>query len=425
MTGKATARIQLEHLRSGVPLPPSVEPWVFGRAGVLSHLTELLDTVAAKGSRCYALAANYGDGKTHTLRALWHQASVRNFVVSSVSVTRETALDRLDRMYPKLIADTYLPGAAQPGIARLVQDLNAESPEARQLLEWARLELHPKVHAVLRNLLDGSSTDATLALLGDIERLDLGISDLRRIHRANFGAPLKTTRFSAQRDVRSYLRLVDYLIRLRGYAGWVILFDEVELAGRLGRVGRAKSYAHIGQLAIDAMGAGHLLSVFAVASNFYTEVLIRRKDNVMAPEALAARGDPAAAESCRRGIALLEEAHLLPPLTPANWQQLLQNLIDAHESAYDWHSGLTGASLWEAVRAITTETDTKVRVRLRLAIQWLDLMHQYGHAPTVRRVHGLGEVDLAEAVTGEPGAEETPDLGDPSPAAEAEDMEST
>ena len=396
MTPQADARLRLEHLRSGVPLPPSVAPWVFGRAGVLTHLAGLLDTVSSRGSRSYALAANYGDGKTHTLRALWHLASERNFVVSTIALTRETPLDRLDRVYPKLIADTYLPGAAQPGIARLVLGLNADAPEARQLLEWARTELHPKLYAVLLNLLDGQSTEASEALLGDLERMDLGVADLKRIHRTNFHGPLKAPRFSAQRDVRDYLRLVDYLIRLRGCAGWVILFDEAELISRLGRGGRARSYSNIGHLAIDGMGAEHLLSVFAVASNFYTAVLLHRKDDQLAPQWLAARAEDGGADACRRGIAVLQEAQLLSPLTPANWIQLLQNLLDAHEAAYDWSSGLTAESFWDVVRGITSETDTKVRVRLRLAIQWLDLAYQYGHAPHVRTIHGISEVDLAE-----------------------------
>ena len=420
MTRQANARLRLEHLRSGVPLPPTVEPWVFGRAGILTHLADLLDTVAAKSGRTYALAANYGDGKTHTLRALWHLASQRNFVVSTIALTRETPLDRLDRIYPKLIADTYLPGAAQPGIARLVLGLDADSPESHRLLEWARTELHPKLHAVLHNLLEGQSTEATEVLLGDLERMDLGVADLKRIHRTNFHTALKAPRFSALRDVRDYLRLVDYLIRLRGYAGWVILFDEVELVGRLGRVGRAKSYANIGRLAIDGLGTGHVLPVFAVASNFYTDVLLRRNDQQLAPDWLAVRGDAEAVEACRRGIALLQEAHLLQPLSPANWQQFLQNLIDAHESAYDWSSGLTGQSLWELVRAITTETDTKVRVRLRLAIQWLDLLHQYGRPPTIRTVHGIGEVDVSEEPEAAAAAEDDPAAAAPSAATEDE-----
>ncbi len=402
----AQARQRLEHLRSGVPLPPLLPPWTSGRAGILARLTELLDVVAQRGSRATALAANYGDGKTHTLRALWHLASQRNFVVSTISLTRETPLDHLERVYPKLLADTYLPGSPQPGIGRLLLDLEADGPQAQELLSFAQTELHPKLHAVLRSLLHGQSLEAGEALLEDLERLDLGVAELKRIHRGNFGTPLKLQRFSAQRDVRSYLRLVDFLIRLRGYAGWVLMFDEAELVGRLGRGGRAKAYANIGRLAADGMGCAHVLTVFAVASNFYTDVLLARHDDVAGPEWLASRGDAEGAEACRRGIALLQEAQLLEPLGAANWEQLLQQLLDAHEAAYGWSSGLTAQAFWQQVRQLTTEADTKVRVRLRLAVQWLDLLYQYGHAPHVQAIHRLAEVDLAEEPQGEAAAGE-------------------
>ncbi len=401
----AEARLRLAHLRSGVPLPPTLAPWTWGRAGALTRLTDLLDTVAAKGSRAQALAANYGNGKTHTLRALWSLASQRNFVVSTVALTRETPFDRLDRAYAKLVSDTYLPGAAQPGIARLLE-MPSEGPEGRSLLEWSHTALHPKLHAVLHNLLEGPRTDAAETLLRDLERMDVGVAEIKRIHRDNFKTPLKLERFSAQRDVRDYLRLLDFVIRLRGYAGWVILFDEAELVGRLGRGGRARAYANMGRLAMDGMGCAHLLTVFAVASNFYTDALLRRHDETAAPAWLESRGDAEGAEACRRGIALLQGAQLLEPLGAADWIQLLQGLLDAHERAYGWSSGLTADAFWDAVRNVTTETDTKVRVRLRLAVQWLDLMYQHGHPPHVRSIHGLQEADVSEWGTPEADVDE-------------------
>lgn len=400
-TGDAAVRARrlIEHLRSGVPLPPSEPPPTTGRAGLLARAADLLDLVQAKGSRALVLQANYGDGKTHTLRSIWHLAAERGFVVSTVALSRETPLDRLDRVYPKLIADTYLPGAGQPGIERLLHGYPPDGPEVAQILRFAEDHLHPKLHAVLLNLLRGSSTEATEGLLRDLARLDLGPSDLKRIHRANFARPLKLNRFSAQRDVRDYFRLIDFLIRLAGYAGWVMLFDEAELIGRLGRGGRARAYANVGRFAIGGMGCEHLLTVFAVASNFYAGVLDRRNDRALAPQWLEGRGDQEGADACRLGIARLQEAVLLDPLAAANWLQVLQAVLDAHETAYGWSSGLQPDDLWREVQHLTPETDTKVRTRLRLAIQWLDLVFQYGRAPQVR-IFGLGEVALDEAAAG-------------------------
>ncbi len=383
-TPVASARRLIEHLRSGVPLPPDEAPLITGRARLVARTADLLDTAAAKGSRAFAVQANYGDGKTHALRTIWHMAAERNFVVSHVALTRETPFDRLDRVYPKIIADTYVPGANQPGIERLVRRLGAGTEAANQVLRFAEDNLHPKVHAVVHNIIEGSSTEAVEPLVRDLAQLSMGTAELKRIHRGNFNNTLKLERFSAQRDARSYFRLVDALIGIAGYAGWVILFDEVELIGRLGRVGRAKAYGNVGRLAVDGMGCTRLVSVFAVASNFYDSILERRHDATQAADCLEVRGDPEGAECCRLGIAALQEAVLLPPLTPANWVQVMQTVLDAHEAAYAWSSGLTAPDFWQEVQRLSPETDTKIRTRLRLAIQWLDLHYQHGHAPQVR-----------------------------------------
>ncbi len=391
----AAARRLIEHLRSGVPLPPNEPPLTAGRARLLARAGDLLDTVAAKGSRALALQANYGDGKTHALRTIWHLAAERNFVVSNVVLTRDTPLDRMDRVYPKLIADTYLPGAAQPGIERLVQGLSPGSAVALRVLRFAEDNLHPKLHAVLRNLIDGGSTEAVEPLLRDLAQLDMGLAEVKRIHRGNFGGTLKLERFSPQRDVRDYFRLVDFLVSTAGYTGWVVLFDEAELIGRLGRGGRARSYANIGRLATEGMGCAHLAAVFAVASNFYDTVLARRHDATASAAWLETR-DPEGAEFCRLGIAALQEAMLLEPLTSGNWLQMMQALLDAHETAYHWSSGLTAPAFWQEVQKLSPETDTKLRTRLRVAIQWLDLLMQHGHAPQVRLHSGAYEVPLQE-----------------------------
>ena len=392
-TAASRARRLIEHLRGGVPLPPSEPPLVIGRAHLYSKVGDLLDTVAAKGSRAMALQANYGDGKTHSLRAIWHLAAERNFVVSEVALNRETPMDRLDKVYPKVLAGTYLPGAAQPGIDRLVAGITAGGEDAAKLLRFAADNLHPKIHAVLHNLIEGSSTEAAEPLLGDLARLDISTNDLKRIHKGNFNATLKFGRFSAQREVRDYFRLIDFLIRLAGHAGWVILFDEAELIARLGRGGRAKAYANVGSLAGDGLGCTHLLSVFALASNFYG-TLTRRRDPEACPEWLRSRSLTEAAELCTMGLAALGEATMLESLQPANWLSVLQAVKDAHETAYGWSADLTAGAFWEHVRGLT-QTDTKVRTRLRVAIQWLDLLMQHGQPPQVR-LSGVAEVPLDE-----------------------------
>lgn len=391
----ATARRLIEHLRAGVPLPAGDPPLQAGRARLAEQVAAALDATESRGSRALALQANYGDGKTHAMRLAWHLAAERRFLVSQVTLTRETPFDRLDRVYPKLIADTYLPGAAQPGIERLLSDVVTGSEQAERILDFAKDELHPKLYGVLKNLIDGPSTEATEPLLQDLARIDLPLAELKRIHRANFHAPLKLARFSAQRDARDYFRLIDFLARLHGLAGWVILCDEAELIGRLGRGGRAKAYANVGRLAGDGLGCRHVLTIFAVASNFYGNVLQRRGDHEQGPAWLGQRGDHEGAERCRMGIATLEEAVSLDPLRQSDWLEVTAAVLAAHEAAYGWQAGISADELWREVQRLAPATDTRLRTRLRLAILWLDLVWQYGARPHVQ-LHELAEAGLEE-----------------------------
>lgn len=391
----AAARRTIEHLRSGVPLPVSEAPLQAGRARLAERAETALDAVEQRGSRALVLQANYGDGKTHAMRLIWHLAARRRFVVSEITLTRETPFDRLDRVYPKLTADTYLPGAAQPGLERLVADIASGSEPARQLLKFAEDELHPKLYGVIRNLIDGSSTEATEVLLQDLARMDLSLPDLKRIHRANFRAALRAARFSAQRDARDYFRLIDFLVRLNGLPGWVILCDEAELVGRLGRGGRARAYANVGRLATDGLGCRHVLTVFAVASNFQSTVLERRRDLQLAPAWLEQRGDTEGAERCRIGMNTLQEAMPLDPLRPSEWVDVMRGVLAMHEAAYGWSAGMDADGLWREVQRLAPATDTRLRTRVRLAIQWLDLLWQYGAPPHVQ-VHDIGEVAIEE-----------------------------
>jgi hypothetical protein len=395
----AAARRMIEHLRSGVPLPASDPPLQAGRARLAERVDAALDAVEQRGSRALVLQANYGDGKTHAMRLIWHLAARRRFVVSEIALTRETPFDRLDRVYPKLLADTYLPGAEQPGIERLVAGIASGSEQARQLLRFAEDDLHPKLYGVLRNLIDGSSTEATEALLQDLARLDLSLPDLKRIHRSNFREPLRASRFSAQRDARDYFRLIDFLVRLQGLPGWVLLFDEAELIGRLGRGGRARAYANVGRLAGDGLGCRHVLSVFGVASNFYASVLERRRDPQLAPAWLEQRGDTEGAERCRIGMATLQEAMFLDPLSPSEWTDVMNTVLEAHQAAYGWSAGVDAGALWREVQRLAPATDTRLRTRLRLAIQWLDLLWQNGAPPHVQ-LYDVGDVALDDEDVG-------------------------
>lgn len=381
----------IENLRSGVPSPSVASQFPMGREQLFQAVSERLGEAARGSPGSLFLQANYGEGKTHVLHGIWNLAISQGFAVSTVALSKETSLDKLDKLYAKLVANMYLPGSNQPGLDPLLRDYRPGHGRAERLLAWAESELHPKVYAVLRNRIDGSETsaDALYKLDQDLAGVGISLPDLKSIHRLNFREPLKVSPpFKVKQHMFDYFRLLERLIVLGGYRGWVILLDEAELIGRLGRGGRAVSYATLARLAGHGEPDGqptlrHVVTVVAVASNFVTDVLQERKEIDGAPAWLEARGRAGEAAQARWALEALRRAELLAPLSEGDLLRVMEQLLAAHGEAYAWDPGLSPAQLLERVARVSPTVDVKLRTRIRAAIQWLDLRMQYDVEPAI------------------------------------------
>lgn len=403
MTGRDSSlyRRIVENLRSGVPSPRVAGHFPMGREHFLQAASQHLEAAADGTPSGMLVQANYGEGKTHLLHAIWNLAIGERFAVSMVALSTETTLDKLDRLYAKLVANTYVPDSSQPGLDHLLQGYRPGHSRAERLLAWAETELHPKVFAVLRNRIEGESTDALVKLDQDLAGVFIGLQDLKSIHRLNFQQPLKIAPpFKVKRHVFDYFRLMERLIMEAGYRGWVLLLDEVELIGRLGRGGRAGSYANLARLCGHGGPEGwpvlrHVVTVGAVASNFVTEVLQQRDETTVAPAWLRERDRINEADQARKAIQELQRAELLTPLDDEAMRHVMEQIVAAHSAAYAWDPGLSGAELMERTRQLAPTVDVKLRTRIRTAIQWLDLRMQYGGEPSLA-IGTPEEEDFAE-----------------------------
>ena len=387
------ARQVVEGLRSGVAYREMAKKVVFGREKTLTQVERILESIEQghkPKSSAYIVRANYGEGKTHVLHSLWGMAEDRNWVVSQVSLSRETPLDRLDQLYSKVMENTYVPGSLQPGIAHIV---TAALDEPRVLADLRVLDLAPRVSCLIDNLV--SRNEGMPELISDIEGRFLSTAELKQIHRGNIGKPLKLPRSSIREDVYDYLRLVDWLIAKAGFAGWLILFDEVELIGKLGKSARTRSYGHMGRLISGFLP--HTASVWAVASNFNSDVLLARGDREEAPRYLASRPkDEALAPFAELATDALLESKMLDPLSRPQVRDLIRQIYEMHEEAYGWQVPFTEEDLYEKIRALTPTQDTRVRTWVRLSLMVLDIWYQYGTAPTVSVMKQLHEYSLEE-----------------------------
>ena len=374
-------RLIIESFRSGVPSRRVASRFPMGRERLLERVRDEIRSLRSRGSQVVFVKANYGEGKTHLLHAIWDMALREECVVSLIILSKETPFDKLHRIYPKVIAGTYLPGSSQPGIEQLISDVRGGSQEAGEILGFAESNLHPKISAVLRNYIEGQTTDALYRLYQDLAGEFMRAQDLKAIHRLNFHETLKLGRFTVASDTWDYFRMVDALARLRGYSGWVLLIDEAELIGKLGAGARAKSYANINRFLSPKGGLANTLSVFTIATSFFPDVLDRLNDSAMASQWLRTRGLVEEAQHADEVLDKMVEAEALLPLSEEQLAGVMEQIVSAHSKAYGWTPPLDGKELLERILEIFPARDTKLRTRIRAGIQWLDHLLQYNEDP--------------------------------------------
>jgi len=384
----------VEALRSGVASRRLSAIFSYGREALLEQVEQDLEASAAGVTRCLLLRGNFGEGKTHFLNCVYNRAQERNFVVSFVALSKETPFNRLDRVYPKIVAGTYLPHAADPGVEGLIQDLRPGSEVAGELLAFAEQNLHPKISFVLRNYLEGGDTYQQHLLYSDLAGEWLPLSQLKSLHRLNFGVPARIERFRSRIDVWDYFRFLSQLIKLRGYAGWVILFDEFELVATLGIAARSEAYCNLGHFLFpdEKTGLPFTYTIFSIAAEFWPAVLVplrrRRADPDQIPARFFAQGEAAKAETAKRVLnTLLRDIVTLESLPRSEVRRLLEAVCDLHARAYGWTPTVDVDHILEATKA------DRLRTKIRYALEYLDLKYLYGEEPLVH----IGRLEVASA----------------------------
>lgn len=330
----------IETLRSGIPSRHLSAIFSYGREGLLEKVQQDLDATARDESlRALILKGDYGEGKTHFLNVIFKRAQEQNFVVSFVVLSKETPFNRLDRVYQKVVAGTYLPGEIEPGIEALLRDVRPGSAIGEEILYFAQDKLNSKLSFVLENYFEAGETQDLHDLASDLAGNWLPVDQLKALHKRNFGHSAKINRFRPKVDVWDYFRLLANLIKRRGYAGWVILFDEFELVGTLGIAARADAYTNLGKFLFpeeqDSLVSTYV--VFSVASRFWPDILLRGRmpDIEDVPRRLAEKGEPYRADFIRRVMnTLLQDAVALDTLPTGEVRRMLAAIRDLHADAY-------------------------------------------------------------------------------------------
>ena len=384
----------IEALRSGVPSRMVGEYFSEARPGMIKRISARLEKVQESGSSDGMIfCGRYGEGKTHLLNTVFGMASSMNMVVSFVSLGKETPADRTYLLFQKLMANTYLPGAAQPGFRQKLEEMTKGSAVSSELLAYTAKELQTdKLYYLLRAFLETGEEEERLAFLADLEGDFAANALIKRSYRRLTGKPAKFSQtFSKTKHGMDYFYFASHLFRQLGYSGWVILLDEAELIGRLGKKTRMKCYRNLHTLLRPDVKLEGVFTLAALSSSYTQDVIDKRNEYAIAEEVYA--DDPEGLKAATFVLNAMVNAPELAPLTKAEILQILMSIQKFHGDAYDWSPDVSA----QAVYAATEGGGYLLRTKIRAAIEFFDQLYLYGEAGKVR-ITELGKEILEEEV---------------------------
>jgi hypothetical protein len=350
-------RRAVEALRSGVPSWDAVAVLGSGQPEAEDRFTALLDRAReprrdTSGPSGLLLGGGFGAGKSHLLTHLGHLAMSDGFVVSTVVISKETPLHDPAKTFRAAISGARDSGRAHGVLEDAASSLEPDTPRYAELSRWvsspasglderfgATLLCYERLRA--GDVLGSDETiDALMRFWGGDP---LRMPELRRALQSVGAAGLYSfTPVTARELARQRYRFVARLLRAAGYAGWVILFDEVELIGRYSLLQRARSYAELaGWLGGQDGDPGlPLLAVFAMTDDFEAAVLTAKDDRAQIPLRLRAKQSPQWDETAalaEAGMRRIEHDMLL--LAPPGGDELdraYAALKKLHADAFGW-----------------------------------------------------------------------------------------
>jgi hypothetical protein len=422
-------RRAVEALRSGVPNADAVMALGSGQGDIEDRFNGLLEDVAephagrvgsnssnssnssngrdgsnghgGRGGRAsMLLGAGFGEGKSHVLTHLGQLARTAGFVVSTVVISKETPLYDPAKVLRAAVESAVAPDGARDVVAEAAAFLDPDSAGYAELLRWLRgpgRDLNERFEATLLLHQRLGSDGAEPEFLDTIVRFWSGdpmpMPDLRRQLKAVGEA--KTFSFSPVRVkdlARQRLRFLPWLLRAGGRAGWVVLFDEVELIGRYSVLQRGRSYAELARwLDGEAGDAGErLVVVAAITDDFETAVLSGKNDRDALPVRLRDKQTTEYAEMAalaEAGMAHIERDLLsLVPPDQAELDRAYRTLRALHGGAYGWEppdvpglEQLGATRMRQYVRAWINEWDlVRLDPGYRPVTEVVDLPGDYG-----------------------------------------------
>ncbi len=352
MDSLVECRRAIEALRAGVPNRDAVRALGCEQPAIEQAFRDRLRESKEHGTHGKQMPGilvkgNFGTGKSHLLEYLQDIALGDNFICSKVVISKETPLHDPVKFYRSAIHSAVAPGRTGSALGEIAMALGLSPPSSayNDLLHWVHnpeCGLNSRFAATLFLVKHLTNPDE------DLDRIirfwsgePIGAGELRRLLR-HYGEkstyPIESV---IQRDLAvQRFQFAPRLMVAAGYAGWVLLVDEVELIGRYSRLQRGRSYAELARWAgeVPSQQFPYLTMVFAITSNFESEVLADTAKNDLenVPALLRSKSLDELAKHAERGMKFIQKKALSLKPSDEAVRGAAQRVRDIYAKAYAW-----------------------------------------------------------------------------------------
>ena len=384
----------IEALRAGVPNRDAVRALGSSQPAVEDRFEEMLTAVrqgfmTGKGAEGVLFAGDFGSGKSHLLEYLQHVALENSFVCSKVVISRETPFYDTGRIYDAAIQSAKVPKWSGNLLSAISSNLEFDSPEYGNFERWAfhsESPLNSRFAAsmyVFQQCASGrypEISDRILQFWGGVEPPDeemmAWLKELGEETAFKFDN-------ATNRDLEwQRYEFMSRLIVAAGYAGWILLIDEVEIMGRYSLMQRARSYGDMAKLLgiLDESPIPGLGTVCAITSAYQMEVIDDRSDAEKISAKLRSSGDHEdwlLADQADRGMRKIRQI-------PQD-DMILEESIDLAQIYEDCRNIYSQAYRWQAPSDFKSNATWRVRQHIKHWINAWDLERLYPeHEPQLQ-----------------------------------------
>lgn len=346
----------IEALRAGVPNRDAVRALGSSQSTIEERFRKQLLAVRDGFSHSSPavvgtlIVGDFGSGKSHLLEYLQHIALENNFVCSKIVISKQTPLYDPAKVYDAAIQSAKVPGRTGAALVAIAQKLDFDSPEYAEFSKWVNRPdngLGTRFAATVFVFKQGKGERApeiSDRIIQFWAGSRIAVGELRDwLKELGEVATYKIDKATIKELALQRYQFAPRLMVAAGYAGWVILVDEVELISRYSLRQRAKSYAEIAHLMGKLEGASipGLTTVLSISQAFEGEVLGERNDEEKIPGRLRAGGrgeELLLASKAERGMRIIQrDKMLLENPTEATIREIYDKVRAIYVSAYGWN----------------------------------------------------------------------------------------